>query len=318
MTEKKRIVLDTDPGMGLPYADIDDNLALLFVLGSPELKLELISIVEGNVPAHYGVQSINHTLEYLVDTIPVALGSQQPLFRPYVSGQEMGAQRLGHIEFQGIISVTERIDDPADGLLRIIRVLETATAPVSILAVGPLTNVALLLHQRPDLHHKIESVVIMGGAIRREGNITPFAEFNIWIDPDSAAMVFRSPVKKVLVPIDVTTTVQFNLADFEKPLERLGNQKFADYALNSIQGWIEVKTKESGATGFHPHDPIAAAYLVDPSLFGSETMEITVDTRTGATIGRQEPRGSTEVCLTIDTARFKKLFFERLETVRPA
>jgi inosine-uridine nucleoside N-ribohydrolase len=316
MAEKKTIILDTDPGMGLPYADIDDNLALLFALGSPELETALISIVEGNVPAHYGVQSINETLDYLADTVPVALGSQRPLFRPYVAGQEIGKQRLGPIDFGGTMSVRDQIEDPADGLFRMSRLLEEATSPVTILAVGPLTNVALLLHQRPDLHSKIDSIVIMGGAVEREGNITPFAEFNIWVDPDAAAMVFSSPVKKVLVPLDITTTIELTLDDFRPSLEGLGNQRFTTYTLDSIQGWIEVQTRASGATGFHPHDPIAAAYLVDPTLFGSETMEVTVDTRTGETIGRRDPKGSTEVCLTLDGGGFKKLFFERLGRVR--
>lgn len=316
--DKKRIIVDTDPGLGLPYADIDDNLAILFALGSPELETALVAIVAGNVPACYGFQSAEKTVELVENTIPVTLGSQKPLFRKYASGQEIQAKRTGPIQFPGTIDVTDRIEAPAEGLCCMSRVLETAQTPVTILAVGPLTNIAVLLHQRPDLHHKIESVVIMGGAIRREGNISPFAEFNIWVDPEAAAMVFDAPVKKVLVPLDVTTTIELTFSDFEEPLGRLGNPQFTTFALDSIQGWIEVQTKSSGGAGFHPHDPIAAAYLVDPSLFGTERMEVAVDTRTGATVGRRDSAGTTEVCLSLDTQGFKKLFFERLVQVRLA
>ena len=313
--KNRPIIFDTDPGMGIPYADLDDNLALLFVAGSPELDTKLISIVAGNVPAHHGVQSIRVTLGFLTATIPVHMGSQRPLFRAYLSGSEVARTRMGTIEYRGAIGLTEEIHEVSDALCAIIRVLETASEPVTIVAIGPLTNIAILLHQRPDLHKRIESIVIMGGAIHCGGNITPFAEFNVWVDPEAANMVFRSKVPKVLVSLDTTTTVALTETDFDETLRHIGSSSFERYVRDAVRGWIEGVHKASGAREFHPHDPIAVAYLVQPELFTTVQMDINVDIQTGATMGRDDDKGSTSVCVSLDTAGFKQLFFQRLQRI---
>ncbi len=309
------IIVDIDPGMGVPYADIDDNLAVLFALGSNELDLKLISIVAGNVPAHVGVQSIDRTLGFVQGDVPVSIGSRSPLFRPYSAGCDVIAARVPGIEYNGAFEPASDVSGRGFALCDMAATLEAAPGPVTIVAVGPLTNIALLLHQRPDLHEKIDSVVIMGGAITVPGNITPFAEFNIWIDPDAAEMVFRSPVPKVLVGLDVTTTVGLSAADFDPTFDALANRRFSEYAKPAIEGWIEVIRHLAGSERFNPHDPIALAWLVDPTLFEAVQMDVSVDVRTGKTSGRPDAAGTTAVCLAVDADRFKTLFFERLGRV---
>lgn len=311
-SKKRKLIFDTDPGMGLPYADIDDNIALLFAMGCEELSVDLITIVQGNTPALAGLRSMEETLKYLDPEVPVSLGSQRPLFRPYCAGQDLGRRTLGPIDFGGLIEWDKDRHVRATALCDMAAQLEQSDAPVTIVAIGPLTNVALLLHQRPDLHERIESVLIMGGAVDRGGNITPFAEFNIWVDPDAAAMVFDAPVPKTLVGLDVTTMVEFFGEDFEPALEDLGNLDFTRYVRESVEGWLEVIRKRGGASaGFHPHDPIALSYLIQPDLFTTRQMRVSVDMRTGQTVGIPDSTGNTTVCTGLDSEGFKRLFFER-------
>ena len=313
-TEQTRhVIFDTDPGMGLPYADLDDNLAMLFLAGSPEITVDLVTVVEGNVRAHHGYQSILHTLEFLKDPPPVSMGSQRPLMRPYAAGQDVIGS-MGAIEFRGTFSPSDQVPEP-DGLCRMAAAIADAPAPVTILAVGPLTNVALLLHQRPDLHAKIQSIVIMGGAVRGPGNVSPFAEFNIWVDPEAAQMVFESPVPKVMMGLGVTTTVALTTEHFAPLLKETSGTAFGEDLRASLDGWLEAVANMSGAEAFNPHDPIAAAWLVKPDLFAGDQMDVTVDTRTGQTRGRPDARGSTWVTSSVDVPGFISLFFERLGQV---
>ncbi len=312
----KSIILDADPGMGVAYADIDDNLALLFALGGHEINIELVSIVEGNVPAVLGVQSMEATLAYLRADIPLSIGSRTPLFRqPFYAGMDVLRRMSGPIDYRGSIELDDAASVSGFAVGDMASLIERAERPVTLVAIGPLTNVAVLLHQRPDLHSKIDSIVIMGGAINREGNITPFAEFNIWIDPDAASMVFDCPVPKVLVGLDVTTKVVIEPEEFEPVLAKLSNDRFATYVRESVAGWVQVTQRLGGVLGFNPHDPIALAYLIEPTLFRTEQMSVSVDTRTGRTIGKPDQDGTTRVCLDLDGERFRRLFFERLGRV---
>lgn len=310
------VILDADPGMGLPYADIDDNLALLFALGCDELDVALATIVQGNTPAVSGYQSLKRTLEFLRVDLPVSLGSRAPIRRAYCPGQELARRSIGEIAYSGQVDVVSEVENAGFAVADMARVLEQADRPVTIAAVGPLTNVAVLLHQRPDLVDRIDSVVIMGGAFARGGNVTPFAEFNIWVDPLAAAMVFDSPVRKVAVGLDITTKVEFVAEDFGDALSSLARPQFTSYVTESVAGWLEVVRHRGGRDrGFHPHDPIALGYLVQPDLFETERMTVSVDECTGATTGRPDPQGTTAVCTGIDATGFSRLFFERFARV---
>jgi inosine-uridine nucleoside N-ribohydrolase len=310
----RSVVFDTDPGMGFPWADVDDNLALLFALSQESMSVDLISVVCGNVAAEDGVRSVIRTLSLARRNVPVAIGARRPLVRPYQSGrtilEDMGKQRGARLAYTGDFKEGEKGPDVPWAYPMQVQLLENAKSKVTFVCVGPLTNMAFLLHQRPDLGNKIDTIVIMGGALKVKGNISPFAEFNTWVDPEAARIVFDSPVRKVLVPLDVTTTVDVSMEEMRAAV--VSRNEFAKYIVSSTEGWVEAMKVLSGRSTFNPHDPIALASLIRPELFETAQMQILVEERTGKMNGREGQSGSTCVCLRVEKTGFKKLFLDSL------
>jgi inosine-uridine nucleoside N-ribohydrolase len=313
----KSVVFDTDPGMGFPWADVDDNLALLFALSQESLSVDLVSVVCGNVAAEDGVRSMVRTLSLVRRNVPVAIGARRPLVRPYQSGratlEDMGKQRGARLAYRGDFNEDEKGSDVPWAFPMHVHLLENAKSKVTFVCVGPLTNMAFLLQQRPELGNKIDTIVIMGGALKVRGNISPFAEFNTWVDPEAARIVFDSPVRKVLVPLDVTTTVSVSMEEMRAAVP--SRNDFAKYLVSATEGWVEAMKVLSGRDTFNPHDPIALAYLVKPELFETEQMQILVEERTGKMTGLEGRSGSTCVCLRVEESAFKKLFFDSLRRI---
>lgn len=308
------LIVDTDPGMGFPYADVDDNLALICALASEKVDVRLISIVCGNVEAEEGCSSIATTLVILRKTVAVAMGARRPLVRSYQSGRRlleaMGRRAGDSLQFAGW-----NLDAPREGSLppafeSLVILLENAVSKTAILCLGPLTNIARLLQERPELIDKIEKLVIMGGAIDVAGNVSPFAEFNIWVDPEAARIVFDSQVPKVIVPLDVTTTVSVTMEELRRAIPEAG--PFSRYLLECVQGWVDVMEKRNGTRSFNPHDPIALFYLLLPALFETEIADVIVEERTGKTSRRKNRDSSTTICTRVDGAGFKEAFFSGL------
>jgi inosine-uridine nucleoside N-ribohydrolase len=316
-TVARSVVFDTDPGMGFPWADVDDNLALLLALSQESISVDLISVVCGNVTAEDGVRSISRTLSLAGRDVPVTMGARSPLVRSYQSGratlEEMGRQHGARLPFKAELPEGEKAPDVPWAYPAHVRLLESAKKRVTFVCVGPLTNMAFLLQQRPDLGDRIDSIVIMGGALRMKGNISPFAEFNIWVDPEAARIVFDSGVKKVLVPLDVTTTVDVSMEEIRAAVG--SKSEFARYLVRSTEGWVEAMKIISGRGAFNPHDPIAMAWLVKPELFETRQMQVLVEERTGRTTGLESQTGSTLACLAVDVPGFKKIFLDSLERI---
>ena len=176
--------------------------------------------------------------------------------------------------------------------------MENTKDKVTFVCIGPLTNIAYLLQQRPDLAGRIEMIVIMGGALNVRGNISPFAEFNTWVDPEAARIVFDSNVEKVLAPLDITTTVALTMEEMRSAFD--AQSSFSGYVLRATEGWVEAMSVIGGRSIFNPHDPIALAWLVNPDLFDARRMQILVEERTGRMTAREGQSGSTRVCLRVD------------------
>jgi inosine-uridine nucleoside N-ribohydrolase len=311
------VVFDTDPGMGFPWADVDDNLAVLFALAQESLSVELISIVCGNVTAEEGVRSISRTLSLAGRKVPVAIGARSPLVRPYRSGrailEDMGKRRGARLSYQGDFEEgAEGVDVPWAFPMQ-AQLLENAKNKVTFVCVGPLTNMAYLLQQRPDLGSRIDTIVIMGGALNVRGNISPFAEFNTWVDPEAARIVFDSNIEKVLAPLDITTTIALTMEEMRSALD--ARNSFTASILRATEGWVEAMNVLGGQRIFNPHDPIALAWLAAPELFETRRMQILVEERTGRMTGREGQSGSTRVCVRADEPGFKKLFLESLRRI---
>jgi pyrimidine-specific ribonucleoside hydrolase len=313
----KTVVFDTDPGMGFPWADVDDNLAVLFALAQESLSIDLICTVCGNVTAEDGVRSISRTLSLARRMVPVAIGARSPLVRPYRSGREIladiGNRRGARLSYQGEFKEgVERVDAPSAFPVQ-VQLLENAKDRVTFVCVGPLTNMASLLQQRPDLCSRIEAIVIMGGALNVKGNISPLAEFNTWVDPEAARIVFDADIEKVLAPLDLTTTVALTMEEMRSALD--SKNSLGSSILRATEGWVEAMKVLGGRSIFNPHDPIALAGLVAPELFETKRMQILVEESTGKMTGREGSSGNTRVCVRVDEPGFKKLLLGSLRSV---
>jgi purine nucleosidase len=305
------VLIDTDPG-------IDDAIALLLALRSPELVVKGISVVHGNVPVEAGTANVFKVLDLAGRLeVPVARGAAAPLLRP-ATHAEIVHGRDGLAELMPAPEDFSLHEDYGPGFL--VHTLEDAADPITVITLGPLTNVAIALLSAPAAAERIERIVVMGGAIRVEGNVTPSAEFNIYADPEAAAVVLRAGVPVTLVPLDATMKAVVpgdlgrRLAETEDPVERLVGQLIAYIA--GIYG------RYYRFDGMAMHDPLAVAVAADHSLVTTEHLHVDVETGAGLAAGRTiadfwhipEPWGepNADVALDVDGGRFDEFLWTRL------
>jgi inosine-uridine nucleoside N-ribohydrolase len=325
-----RIIIDTDPG-------VDDALAILLALRSPELKVEAITPVAGNVPLEFTLPNALKLVEIAGRTdIPVAAGARHPLVRALITASHVhGNNGLAGVEFPE--PKIKPVAETAPELIR--RIVRANPGEISIVAVGPLTNVALALRADPDLAGKLRSIVIMGGSLSG-GNATPAAEFNLYVDPEAARIVFDAGVPLTMVGLDVTRKVLFTE-------ERLRVMETAKNPSGVAAGRIMRATLERLNHGPHPmieamHDPLTVANLIDPGILTLKDYYVEIETQgefsAGETLGYEygPARGSapmatltgqdgtgviateetfktnTKVAVEVDAERFFKLLLGRL------
>ncbi len=272
-----QIILDTDSGF---FGD--DGVALTMLLRSNHAKdLIGITVVYGKVWSSDGVGYMKRTAKFLGrPALPVLAGSANPLAHtPALRRKETG------IEFDGAFGLPlPKTNPPADGIDFLIRTIEANPHRVTILAIGPLTNLATALHIRPDLATKIESVVIMGGNAHVPGNASKSAEFNFWFDPEAAHLVLRSAIpKKLLFPLDVCNKAHLTEALFNRviavktPITNLYREDFG----NRYPGFLKNRKAESFLW-----DELATAGLLNPRLITrTESAWLDVDTTFGPRYG---------------------------------
>lgn len=290
------IILDTDPG-------IDDAAAIAAALFAPQLDLQLMTTVAGNVSVEKTTRNALQLLHFWNVDIPLAQGAATPLLRPlrdaaYVHGES------GMEGYDFVAHDCQPLAKPA--FIAIRDALMSAPEPVTLVAIGPLTNIALLLIHYPECAFNIRRLVIMGGSAGR-GNFTPNAEFNIAVDPEAASRVFQSGVEIVMCGLDVTN--QALLApDYLAKLPELNRTGKMLHALFSHY--------RSGSmnTGLRMHDLCAIAWLVRPDLFTVKPCFVAVETQgeytAGTTVvdieGRLGKSPNMQVALEIDVAGFQQ------------
>lgn len=270
----RAIILDCDPGQ-------DDAVAILLALASPE-ELELIAIttVAGNVPLVRTSANARRVVDFAGGDVPVYAGAAKPLLRPLATAEHVhGATGLDGSE----LPPPRRPLAPGHASRAIVDLVRgRPPKSVTLVATGPLTNVALALALAPDLGERLEAIVLMGGAIGL-GNVTPAAEFNMFVDPHAAAMVFTAGVPIVMFPLDVTWQVRVTaerlarIAAIGTPLARAVAGMLAFYRGRG--------TREDAPRGAL-HDPCTIAWLVEPRLFSGRPCAVEVETASPTALGR--------------------------------
>jgi purine nucleosidase len=309
------VLIDTDPG-------VDDALALILALRSPELDVRGITVVSGNVPVDLGTANALKVLELVGRTeVPVAAGAPSPLLRPPRDA------RVVH----GEDGLAGALPDPPGlsptgnyGPAAIVRTLEDASQPMTLITLGPLTNVAIALLAAPHVKERVERLVIMGGAVRSEGNTVPGAEYNVHSDPEAAAIVLRAGVPITLIGLNVTMRVVF-------PRELSEHLRKADDPVQRFVGHVTAPVTQLyerfyGIDGCAMHDPLTVATAIDPSLVSGQEVWVDVETHGELTAGQTvadfwgipTPRQPNAlVALDVDAERFFDLFYPRVLGYRP-
>lgn len=303
------IILDCDPGH-------DDAIALVLALASPELALKAVTSSAGNQTPDKTLHNVLRMLTLLQRTdIPVAGGATKPLMRELIIADNVH----GESGLDGP-ALPEPTFAPQNctAVELMAKVLRESAEPVTIVATGPQTNVALLLNSHPELHTKIARIVIMGGAMTL-GNWTPSAEFNIFVDPEAAEIVFQAGIPVVMAGLDVTHRAQIMAADIER-FRSIGNP-VATTVAELLDFFMEYhKTEKWGFKGAPLHDPCTIAWLLKPEIFTTVKRWVGVETQGKYTQGMTVVdyyflTGNTpnaEIMLDIDRQAFVDLLAERL------
>ncbi len=275
--KRARVIIDTDPG-------VDDALALLLAMRSPELQIEAITPVAGNVPLELTLPNALRMVEIAGRTdIPVAAGARTPLMRRLVTATYAhGENGLGGAVFPE--PKTKPVSTPAAEMIR--EIVRKYPGEVTLITIGPLTNVATALNSDAELAAKVKSLVMMGGSLSG-GNITPAAEFNVYVDPEAARVVFQAGIPITMIGLDVTRKTSLT-EEHVRVLEAAQNpvaQAAATIGRNAIKHNRELRY----LVGPNMHDSLAVAAFIHPAVVTLQDYYVDVETAgeltAGATLG---------------------------------
>ncbi len=326
-------LIDTDPG-------IDDALAILLAFASPEVSLEAITSVAGNVPVDFTTDNVHRIVAVgaPVSPVRVARGAAAPLRGPLVTASEFhgddglgGATRL--LDADGAprypVSAAGRLAraESVDAADLILEMADRFPGELVVVALGPLTNLAVALERDRRRLARVARIVIMGGAVAVPGNVTPAAEFNFHVDPEAAAAVFRSGLPLELVPLDATQQVTLRREQLAAALGR-GDPRVARF-IDDFTNHLFTFGDRRGEEGFALHDPLAVGVALDPSLVHLAPLHVDVEDEGRVTRGasvadlRTLPPGertppNCRVATRVHAARFLELFLARVCAGRPA
>ena len=276
MTVPRKIIIDTDPGQ-------DDAAAIMLALGSPgELDVLGITAVAGNVPVALTSRNIRVICELCNRRdVKVYAGADRPLVRQLVTAEHVH----GKTGLDG--PVVEEPTMPMQTQHAVDFIIETLLSEevgtVTLCTLGALTNIALALNKAPQIAPRVREIVMMGGGFFEGGNITPAAEFNIYVDPDAADIVFKSGIPIVMMPLDVTHRVLTHKARVEK-IKAIGSPAAVAMA-EMLEFFERFDIEKYGSDGGPLHDPTVIAYVLRPDLFKGRDCNVEIETRSELTVG---------------------------------
>ena len=305
-----KVIIDTDPGQ-------DDAAAIMLALGSPEIEVLGITAVAGNVPLALTARNARIVCEMCGrGDIKVFAGADRPLRRAQVTAEHAhGKTGLDGPElFEPSMPLAHGY--AVDFLIE--TVMSEAPGTVTLCAIGPQTNIALALQKEPAVAGRLKQIVLMGGGYFSQGNITPSAEFNIYVDPDAAAIVFACGAPLVMMPLDVTHKVLATQSRVER-IRAVGNRA-AESLAEMLSFYDRFNVEKYGSDGAPLHDPTTIAWLLEPDLFKGRLCNVEIETQSdltrGATVvdwwGVTERSRNTLVIRDVDADGFFALLTERL------
>jgi purine nucleosidase len=317
-----RVVLDTDLGMGHPGSDIDDGFALALALADPGLRVELVTTVNGNTDVDTATRLTVDLLARLGrGDVPVARGCAAPLVRASRS----------RADARGTVGRGQ--GDPPSGAAShaAVQIAERVLAEpgeLTVVAIGPLTNLALALSLDPRVATAVAGIVVMGGVYLEQTNVAGMpGEFNFWVDPDAASVVLGSGAPLRLVGLDVTRKVRLT-REHTAALAATGGA-FGRYAADCADQWIDhlaqtMPGDERGRDSCALHDPLALATVTRPDLVEWHAAHVTVETGSDRSRGvavadllttSEPPTPNAQIAVGVDSAGFLDLFLERMRSL---
>lgn len=282
-----RIIIDCDPGNGVAGADVDDGLALGLAVRSPEVDLVAVTVVAGNVPLDRGVECALEVLDAAGATdIPVHRGAARPLVAdPGPWRARLDERRLDPaaqvIWRDGPPIPSGRTAAPTPAAQALVDYVDADPGGITVVAIGPLTNVAAAMLIDPAWADKVQRLVVMGGAFDLTDQLQ---ELNASYDPEATHLVLTSTAPVLLVPLDVTLRTHMRLGDVDS-LERAGTP-LADYLGQTVRPWVSWLAERFGRDGCPLHDPLALAALIRPELIEVRTACADIELRGTLTRGR--------------------------------
>ena len=276
MAAPRKVIIDTDPGQ-------DDAVAILLALASPD-EIDLLGVVAvaGNVPLPLTQKNARIICELAGrPDMPVFAGCDAPMSRKLVTAEHVHGKT--GLDGPQLPEPTMPLQDN-HGVDFIIETLRSEPAgTVTLVPIGPLTNIAVAFERAPDIIKRVQEIVLMGGAYFEVGNITPAAEFNIYVDPEAAEIVFKSGVKLTVMPLDVTHKA-LTSAEWINDVKALGTE-----VGRMVAEWTDFferfDTEKYGSKGAPLHDPCTIAYLIQPDLFEGRFINVEIETKSELTLG---------------------------------
>jgi inosine-uridine nucleoside N-ribohydrolase len=305
-----KVILDTDPG-------IDDALAFILLKAMPEISLQAITVTHGNTSVEKCTTNALKLVELLgMQDIPVAMGATQPLVKTLSIAEEThGDTGLGHAILPAPTVTTVK----SNAANLIIDIVNASPGEITILCIGPVTNLALALLKEPSLRKKIKNVVSMAGTIHYPGNATPSSEYNVFCDPEAFDILLRSGIDLTIVPLDVTYKCLFT----KSHVARLAGARadIVSFIDRSTAFYMDFHAEYQGIEGCAINDPLAAAILVRPELVTMRDYYVDIELHGDFTTAKISAdhfaatgnKPNAKVAMEVDVEGFMDFFIERVK-----
>lgn len=307
MISKRKVIIDCDPG-------IDDSLALMLALISPEIEVVGITIVSGNVHVSKGVKNALRVLKLMNSLhIPVYVGDGKPMVRELVTAEDThGEDGLGETFMEEVLEGNIK-ENAVDFILN-----QVESGDTSIIALGPLTNLAEAIKKHKEKFNRVQEIVLMGGAFKSHGNCSPVAEFNFWVDPHGAKYVFDNVCKSIkMVGLDVTREVILT-PNYRELLNQINN-KYSKFIVDITRFYVDFHWKQEKTLGCVINDPLAVAYFINRDLCKGFDAYVDIATE-GISLGQSvvdvanfyNKKPNCHVLTEVNNTDFMEMFLTRL------